>query len=260
MVARLIDSHCHLTDPRLLGQIDAVVQRARDAGLGGMLTVGTSPPDGRAAVELANRFADVWVAVAIHPHRAGDFSQDALQQIDSLLGNPRVVAVGEIGLDYHSDFAPREVQEAAFGAQLRLAARRNRPVIIHSRESIAETLAVISRVAAEAGPIPGVFHSFTGTIDEAKAILAAGFFISLSGVVTFRKSEPLQAVARMLPADRLLVETDAPYLSPEPVRKIKTNEPAHVVHTLRKVAELRGVSPEQLAEQTAQNARRLFGM
>lgn len=254
----LVDSHCHLTDRRLFEQADEVIVRARDAGVTTLVTVGCGREDSDKAVELATRFDGVYAAVAIHPHDAKSFTADSLAWIERLQGQPKVVALGEIGLDYHYDFSPRDVQRVAFDAQLRLATRLAKPVIIHSREAVGESLEMITRARAEVGEIGGVFHSFTGTADEADAVLVAGFFISLSGIVTFRNSVELQAVARRIPADRLLVETDAPYLSPEPVRKQKVNEPANVAHTLRFIAGLRGVSAEELARQTTDNARRLF--
>jgi TatD DNase family protein len=264
MAEKVFDSHCHLTDPRLLGSIDAVMQRARQAGVAGVLTVGTGIDDGRAAIGLAERFGDVWAAAGIHPHNAGTFRGEMLADLAAMLGHPRMVALGEIGLDYHYDFAPRDAQQAAFEAQLRLAADLGKPVIIHSRLAIDDALAIIARVRLErgnaGGPICGVFHSFTGTVAEAGAILEAGFFISLSGVVTFKKAAELADVARAVPADRLLLETDGPYLSPEPMRKIKANEPALLVHTLARVAELRGVSIDELAGQTTRNVAALFNV
>jgi TatD DNase family protein len=261
---KVFDSHCHLTDPRLLAGIEAVMQRARDAGVAGVVTVGTGIEDGRAAIGLAEQFEDVWAAAAIHPHDAGKFRPEMLAELAAILGHPRMVALGEIGLDYHYDFAPRDVQQAAFEAQLGLAAELGKPVIIHSRLAISDALAIIARARAGKGnegrPIRGVFHSFTGTVAEAKAILDAGFFVSLSGVVTFKKAGELTEVARVVPADRLLLETDGPYLSPEPMRNHKVNEPALVVHTLAKVAELRGVSADVLAGQTTRNVATLFGV
>lgn len=259
-MGKLIDSHCHVTDPRLLCQVGDVIARARAAGIAGVLTIGTRTEDNTAAAELADRYPDVWAAGAIHPHDAGTFHPNMLADLRSFLARPRVVALGEIGLDYHYDFAPHDVQQAAFAAQLELAAELGKPVIVHSREAIADTLAVIDRVRRAHGPLRGVFHSFAGSADEARAVLESGFFLSLSGVVTFKKSESLQAVARLVPDDRLLLETDAPYLSPEPMRKVRTNEPALLVHTLAKVAELRGVDRDWLADQTARNAEKLFGM
>ncbi|MDD4891587.1 MAG: TatD family hydrolase [Phycisphaerae bacterium] len=256
----LIDSHAHLTDHRLLSQIDDVINRARAGGLAGILTIGTRTEDNLLAGELAERYPDVWAAGAIHPHDSAKFSPDMLPALREFLARPRVVALGEIGLDYHYDFAPRDVQHRSFEAQLMLAAELGKPVIIHSREAIADTLAIVARLRAAHGPIRGVFHSFTGTADEAKAILEAGFFLSLSGVVTFKKSDALHAVARLVPADRLLLETDSPYLSPEPMRRVKVNEPALLVHTLAKVAELRDGTRDSLAEQTARNVEALFGI
>ncbi len=255
---RTTDSHCHLTDPRLLEQIDAVVQRARSAGVWPLVTIGCGPDDGERAIELAARFDDVYATVAVHPHDAKGYSPALLERVEGLLSSPKVVAVGEIGLDYHYDFAPRQAQQASFEAQLRLAGRLDRPVVIHSRESIGDALEIIGRVRADGVPVRGVFHSFTGTAAEADAVLAAGLFISLSGIVTFRKAAGLQAAAGRVPPDRLLIETDAPYLSPEPMRSRKVNEPALLVHTRRFLAGLLGWDESELAERTAANAAALF--
>lgn len=253
----LFDSHCHLTDRRLIGQIDEVMARARAAGIRRILTVGCSPDDAALAATLADRFEEVFFSAAIHPHDAGTFSPAGLGRITDLLAHAKAVAVGEIGLDYHYDFAPRPAQKLALAEQLALAGRLDLPVILHSREAVGDVLAIL----AESGlPIRGVFHSFTGTAAEARTIIDAGFCISLSGVVTFKKAGELADVARFIPADRLLVETDAPYLAPEPVRRLKVNEPALLVHTLARVAELRNTTPDELAGQTARNAEQLFAL
>lgn len=256
----ITDSHCHLTDKRLHGDVQAVLDRARAAGVNRFVTVGCGPADAAAAVELADRFDDVWAAAGIHPHDAKDYSEQAFEQIESLLVRPRVVALGEIGLDYHYDFSPRPPQLAAFEAQLRHAHRLGLPVIIHCREAVDDALELIGRLRSEGVSIRGVFHCYTGTPDEAVRVLDAGFLISLAGMVTFKKSVELQQVARLVPADHLMVETDAPYLSPESVRKVRPNEPAFVAHTLKFLADLRGEDASQLAASTAANSAGLFGL
>jgi TatD DNase family protein len=200
----------------------------------------------------------VYALAGVHPHEAKDVPEGYLDEVGRCAAHERNVAVGEIGLDYHYDFSPRPAQREVFAAQLDLAGRLGKPVVIHSREAIDDTLAVL----ADAG-VPGerlVFHSFTAGPDDVRRVLDLGAVVSFAGVVTFARADDNRRAARLVPADRLLIETDAPYLSPEPVRKIKTNEPANVLHTLRKLAEVRAEPPEALAEQTTANARRFFGI
>ncbi|MCG3179873.1 MAG: D-aminoacyl-tRNA deacylase [Phycisphaerae bacterium] len=257
---KIVDSHCHLTHEKIAVQLDDVLARARSAGVGAFLTVGCGPEDAARAVALAAGHDDVWAAVGIHPHDAETFSPDAMSRITPLLEHDRVVAVGEIGLDYHYDFSPRVAQQEAFAAQLEVAARADLPVIIHCREAIPDALATIARCRADGLAVRGVFHCFTGTAAEIVQVVAAGFHVSLAGMVTFKKSDELRDAARLIPVDQLLLETDCPYLSPEPVRKVKVNEPAHLLHTFRFLADLLGASEQELAERTNANAQSLFGI
>jgi TatD DNase family protein len=256
----IVDSHCHLTHKSLIGEVDEVLTRARDAGVGALVTVGCGREDAERAVALSERFEDVWSVVGVHPHDAGEFVESDLEWIERLAGRPRVVAIGEMGLDYHYDFSPRASQPPAFEAQLRLAHRLDMPVVIHCREAVNEALSLIGRLRDGGVSIRGEFHCFTGKPVEAEAIVAAGFHVGIAGIVTFKKSDGLREAALRVPADRLLIETDSPYLSPEPVRKIKRNEPAHVMHTLEFLADLRGVSAKELARQTDANVQELFGI
>ena len=251
----MIDTHCHLTDPRLLEQLDEVVERARVAGVGRMITIGTDLEDDRAAIALCRGRENLRCVVGIHPNYTQDAALADVAQLRELQADPAVVAMGEMGLDYFHKFADRDHQRRMFEAQMALAAEFGRPVVIHSREAIDDTLAVMKNFAG----VRAVFHCFTGTMAEAERILAAGYWISFTGPVTYKKNDALRDVARMVPLDRLMVETDAPYLSPEPKRSQKTNEPALVMYTAARLAEVKGVSLAELDRVTTANAERFFG-
>ncbi|HEY1204340.1 MAG: TatD family hydrolase [Bryobacteraceae bacterium] len=248
----LADSHCHLDDPQFDADREAVIERARAAGVETMLAVGSGPPDLEAGIRLAEGHAQIVASVGVHPHEAAKATPETFERLRELLANPKVVAIGEIGLDYHYNFSPPEVQREVFARQLEMARAASRPVIIHTREAWPDTL----RMLAEARLAGGIMHCFSEGPAEAEQVLALGFHISFAGVVTFPKALRVQAVARMVPLDRLLVETDAPYLAPVPHRG-KRNEPAFVVETARKAAELRGVTVEEIAAATTENFKRL---
>ncbi len=255
----LFDSHCHLTSGKFAGRVGEVLAAARAVGVGGCLTAGTSVADSTAALGLARRHEGVVFAAGVHPHEAAGVGEDYLDRLADLAaaGQTACAAVGEIGLDYHYDFSPRDIQRRVLDAQLDLAVRLDKPVILHAREATADMLAALSGYA---GTLRGVVHSFTGDADEVRRYLDQGWFIGFAGIVTFKRADANRAAARLVPADRLLVETDAPYLSPEPVRKCFPNVPAHVVHTAALLADLRGVSLDQLARRTTANAAALFGL
>ncbi len=273
----LIDTHCHLTYPELCGQIDAVVQRARAAGVTHMITVATTPEDARRAGPLLAAYEGLALAAGIHPHEAGKATAEdcsalaeihaagiAPREIESRAAGARnerrfvPVAVGEAGLDFHYDFAPHDVQERVFREQIELAIRVGRPLIIHARESEARVCDILAEYRELRGRF--VFHCFSGGPEMATRILELGGWLSFTGVVTFKNATAIQAAAQIVPADRMMVETDSPYLSPEPLRKIRPNEPAHVVHTARFLADLRGVTAAALAAQTTENAVRFFAL
>jgi TatD DNase family protein len=239
----MIDSHCHLTARAFAQDLPAVLARARAAGITRMVTVGTSPADWEAALALAAREPDVAVACGVHPHEAAAGGWEGLRALD-------VVAIGEIGLDYHYDFAPRPRQRDAFAAQLHIAQQRGLPIIIHERDAAADVLDILSRE----GCPPGVWHCFSGSADLAREVLARGLHLGFGGLATFPKgTEGIRAAARACPADRLLLETDAPYLAPVPHRG-RRNEPAFVADTARFLADLRGAPVDGSA------AVRLFGL
>jgi TatD DNase family protein len=257
----MIDSHCHLADDAFVSDLGDVVARAKAAGLDRVLCIldASSDEELQRAADLSARWPDVRFGLGVHPHQAGKYAEDpdvaarvAGTALDAVAG---VRALGEVGLDYHYDFAPREVQQRVFAAQVRLALARNLPVIIHTREADADTLAIL-RDAGETA-VRGVFHCFTGDAALAEAALDLGFYLSFSGIVTFPKAQALRDVAAATPADRLLVETDSPYLSPVPHRGGR-NEPARVVHVADALAAVRGVTPDAFRAQTTANFERLF--
>jgi len=250
---RLIDAHAHLADERILPDVEGVVARAREAGLAGIVTIATGADDTRTHVALAERFADVWATAGIHPHAASTSSAGTLSLVRETLAHPRVVAVGETGLDYHYDFSPRQVQRDNFARHLELARETGLPVIVHAREAD-DDLRALLREAGQ-GTV-GVLHSFSSTRELLEDALAMGWYASFSGMITFKKFDGLDFV-RMVPADRIMVETDTPYLAPVPHRG-KTNEPAFVVYTARRAAEIRGDDPDEFFARTLANTRRFY--
>jgi len=255
-----VDSHAHIDGEDFDADRDEVVSRARAAGVRAIMNVGTGDPhsDGlERAVAVAERYEGVFAAVGVHPHDAKLYDEEAERRLLSLTKKGgRVVAWGEIGLDYHYDHSPRDVQREVFARQLRLAREASLPVVIHSREADDETIEILSR-ELEGSERAGVLHCFGGGPRMAEAALALGFYISFAGNVTFKKADALREVALTVPAERLLVETDCPFLAPVPHRG-RRNEPSYVVETARFLATLRGVGPEELGRATAENFCRLF--
>ena len=256
----MIDSHCHLDDDRFAEDREAVIERALAAGVTRMMSIGTGdgPPDYECAIRFADKYECVYATVGVNPHAAKQFDHLSPSRIAELLKHPKVLGLGEIGLDYHYDFAPRDVQHRAFLDQLEVAKSARKPIIIHTREAWPDTFDLLEKYWAPAG-LPGIMHCFSGGLVEAERCLKMGFYLSFAGVVTFPKALELQEAARVAPADRILVETDAPYLAPAPHRG-KRNEPSFVVHTGEKLAGLRGVPLETIREQTTANFRTLFAL
>ena len=257
----MIDSHCHLADEKFAADLPAVVARAREAGvLSAMciLSADEAPELARVPV-VRDAWPDVYFAAAIHPHRAGAYAgraAEAAAVTASAVDAATAVAVGEIGLDYHYDFAPKDVQREVFAAQVDFAVSRGLPVVIHTREATEDTIAVLRE--AGGGEVRGVMHCFSGSLAEARLALDLGFYISLSGILTFPKAGELRETARKLPVDRLLVETDAPFLAPVPNRG-KRNEPAWVRATLETLASVHGMPADVMASHVAANFRTLIG-
>lgn len=251
----MIDTHCHLTDPRLAEQLDLVLERAAAAGVERMVTIGTDLDDGMRCIELCRAIPNVRCAIGVHPNHCGQVPIEDLPRLRQLQFDPAVVALGEMGLDYHHHFAPIDRQRNVFEFQLELAAELNRPIVIHSREATDDSLAILRGFPR----VRAVFHCFTGTVDEARKILDAGYLLGFTGAATFKKSDQIRDAIALAPMDRILVETDAPYLTPEPMRKQKTNEPALVVHVAATVAQVKGVDLEQIDRITTANAAAFYG-
>jgi TatD DNase family protein len=250
----LVDSHCHLDDSKYDEDREQAIERARDAGVELLLAIGTGngPPDLEAAIRLADRYPFFYASIGVHPHDASKADEETFTRLGALAAHPKVVAVGEIGLDYHYDLSPREVQRAVFARQLALAAETGKPIVIHTREAWDDTLAALPAAL----PHGGIMHCFTGDAAQARQALDRGFHLAFGGVLTFPKAEPVRDAARLTPDDRLLVETDCPYLAPIPHRG-KRNEPAFMVETVRRLAEVRGATVEHIAEVTTRNFRNL---
>jgi len=249
----LVDSHCHLDDSKFDEDREQTIERALEAGVTRMLAIGTAdgPPDLEVAIRLAERYPFIFATVGIHPHDASKATDETFARLRELAAHPKVIAIGEIGLDYHYDFSPRDVQRAVFDRQLAIAADAGKPIVIHTREAWEDTMGQIKEL-----PHGGIMHCFTGDSEQARQALDLGFHLSFGGVLTFPKAEGLREAARMAPDDRILVETDCPYLAPAPHRG-KRNEPAFVVDTARRLADVRGTTPEGIAELTTRNFERL---
>jgi TatD DNase family protein len=253
----LIDSHCHLDGKTFAADLDAVIGRARAAGVETLVAVGTGdgPPDLEAGVRLAEAYPFIYATAGVHPHDASKATEETWPELLALSGHPKVVALGEIGLDYHYNFSPPETQRAVFARQLEIAREAGLPVVIHTREAWADTVELIRRHYGDARA-GGVFHCFSSGPREAEEAVAMGFHVSFSGIVTFPRAQEVQEAARVVPDERLLVETDAPYLAPVPYRG-KRNEPGWVTYTAAALGVLRGVTAEEIAVVTSANWRRL---
>jgi TatD DNase family protein len=256
-VIDLFDTHAHLHFPQFVDDLEAALDRARAAGVRRFVNIGTDVTTSRASIELASTHPEVWATVGVHPHDAAEVTEEDLGEIERLAASPDVVAIGEMGLDFFRNLSPREAQERVFRWQLDLCRRLRKPAVIHCREAHAETLTICAEErVAEVG---GIMHCFSGDVEVARRCLDLNLLISLAGPVTYPSSRKLCEVARIAPADRLVVETDCPFLPPQPHRG-QRNEPAYLALTAARVAELRGESLEALAHRTTDNARRLFGV
>jgi TatD DNase family protein len=254
---RLVDSHCHLDDKQFDADREQTVERARAAGVTHLLAIGTGngPPDLETAIRLADTYPFVFATIGIHPHDASKATQEAFDALRRLAAHPKVLGIGEIGLDYHYDFSPREVQRSVFEAQLEIASEAGKPIVIHTREAWEDTMDTLrSKWSGR-----GIMHCFTGNAQQAREALDAGFHLAFGGVLTFPKGDSVREAAAITPAERLLVETDCPYLAPVPYRG-KRNEPAFLVETVKRLAQVRGSHPDEIGELTTRNFERLFGI
>lgn len=254
---RLIDSHCHLNYPGLAERQDEVLESARAAGVTGFLNISTRRTEWGEVVSAAERNADVWASIGVHPHEADAHPDLGMSQLVGASSHSSVIAIGECGLDYYYDKSDRAAQRDRFEAHIEAARATGLPLVVHTRDAEEDTAEILER-AVNKGGVRGVLHCFTGSYSLARHALDLGFYVSLSGIVTFKNAQDLQQTARKLPADRMLVETDSPFLAPVPHRG-RTCEPAFVADTARFLADLRGVPAEQLAEETTANFFTLFG-
>jgi TatD DNase family protein len=252
----LVDSHCHLDFPDLSADLDGVVSRARTAGIGRMVTISTRVRRLPDLLAITDRFGDVFCSVGTHPHHAHEELDVTAADLVAKSAHPKVVAIGEAGLDYFYDNSPRPAQEQGFRAHIAAARETGLPLVIHAREADDDVARILEEETGK-GAFPAVLHCYTGGPDLAKRAIALGLYISFTGILTFKASQGLRDIAAALPADRIMVETDAPYLAPGKYRG-KRNEPAYVVETAKTLAETRGVSPDQIAQQTTDNFFRLF--
>ncbi len=258
-VADLIDTHAHLDDDQLASDLANVLERARLAGVVRIIAVATSAASSVAALQLADKHAQLAATAGIHPNHVAKEPADAWDRVSQLIADPRVVGVGETGLDRHWDDTPFDQQQEFFARHLQISRQHRKPIVIHCREAEAEVLAMLRDEFDQNGPILGVMHSFVGSPTTLSACLEMGLSISFAGMLTYKNAANVREVAAKVPLDRLLVETDSPYLAPVPLRG-KRNEPANVVHTATCLAELHGITLENLAARTTTNARGLFGL
>ena len=256
MLPVLVDSHCHLDFSDFGGEVDAVIARAQAAGVARLVSISTNIKKHGDIIVIAETFPDVYCSVGTHPHNAHEELEFGVADIVARTHHPKVVAIGEAGLDYHYDYSPREAQERGFRNHIAAARETGLPLVIHAREADADMARILEEETGN-GPFPAVLHCFTGSRELAQRAIVLGLSISFTGILTFKKSGELRAIAASLPADRILVETDAPYLAPGRFRG-KRNEPAYVVETAKVLAEARGVTFEEIARQTTQNFFRLF--
>ena len=254
----LIDTHCHLTFKQLSGDIAGVLERSRKGGITGWVTVGTDAEHNRKCVELADRFENIYATVGIHPHDAKNVTDATLEELKELAQREKVVAIGETGLDLHYNFSPPKVQKDVFIKHLVIASEYDLPVIVHCREAFEETINILSTYGKDIKRL--VFHCFGGSAEQAKIVLDRGYYISFTGVVTFKNASGVREAVCAVPLERLMVETDCPYMSPEPVRKQKVNEPALMIHTARFLAELKEMDFANFCEKVSSTSRDFFGI
>ncbi len=250
----MIDSHCHLDFKEYRNNIDQIIKNARDAGIHTLINIGADLESSKRSVELAAKYNFIYATVGVHPHDASKYDDRTETELLKLLENKRVVAIGEIGLDYYRDLSPRPVQQRAFRRQLEIAVDRKYPVVIHTRESFHNTVNIVKEFAQSLRG--GIFHCFPGTIEDALEVIELGFHISVGGVITYPKAK-MAEVAVKAPLDSILLETDSPYLTPVPFRG-KTNQPAYVAYVRDKVAELRGIAPSEVEKVTDRNCRKVY--
>ena len=251
----VFDTHAHLNDEAYEADREEMIQRARQAGITLIVNIGFNLASSRESIDLADRYDLVYASVGIHPHDAAEAGPGYLEELQKMARHPKVVAIGEIGLDYYRDLSPRPVQRQVFLEQMALAKKLEKPIIIHDRDAHGAMMDMLRK--EKLGPAGGVMHCYSGSWEMARELLAMGFYLSIAGPVTFPNASKLKEVAAKVPADRLLIETDAPYLTPVPYRG-RRNEPAYILYTAAEIARVRGMAKDDLAKMCAENGRRLF--
>ncbi len=256
---QFIDAHAHLTSKSYKNTLDDVLQRSCQAGVTRWVTIGTDIADSVRCVELCNKYEDIYCAVGVHPHDAKDVTDESIEQLRQMIqASHKVKAIGEIGLDYYYEHRDKSTQKQVFRQQLELAGETGLPVVIHCREAFDDCMAVLREFGRDDVPI--LFHCFGGDVEQAKTVFDQGYYISFTGILTFSNARQTQEVAGYAPLERVLLETDCPYLSPEPKRGVRPNEPAFMVHTANKLAQLRDMPPEDIAKITTGNTMLFFGI
>lgn len=254
----LIDTHAHLTFEDLENQVDAVLTRSIEAGVTRWITIGTDTEHSERVLSLVDRYDKMWAALGYHPHYANEITDADMELLKQQLQQKKVVAVGECGLDYHYDNVIAENQHRLFRQHLDIAAELQKPVIVHTRDAFDDTMNILAEYTGKLKSI--VIHCYGGDTEQTQQVLDCGYYISFTGTVTFKRSEPLREVAKMIPLDRLMIETDCPYISPHPVRNIRPNEPALLIHTAQCLADLHGISIEAFAQKVTQISENFFGL
>ncbi len=255
---KLIDSHAHLTFDELQKNLDNVLQRSVQAGITGWITVGTDAEQNKKVISVIDKYENLYGAVGIHPHYASQISPADINQIKELAKHKKIVAIGETGLDFHYNLSKQDAQKELFKNLLEIAAENNLPVIIHCRDAFDETNEIVDKFKDSLKNV--VFHCWGGAVEQAQIVLNKGFYISFTGVVTFKNAKQARDAAKIVPLERMMIETDCPYMSPEPYRKQKTNEPALLIHTAAKIAELKQMSLEKFADEVTKTTKRFFNL
>ena len=255
---KLIDTHCHLTFDDFKDDIDGVIDRSIEAGVCSWVTIATEPGKLQGVVALTERFDNMYAGLGYHPHDAKSVTEGDLADLRRLCGHEKVVAVGETGLDFFYDHSPRQVQKEIFRAHLNIAEQLNLPVILHTRNAFDESMEILDEYTGRLKDV--VVHCFSGTEEQTRFVLDRGYHVSFTGIVTFKKAEETRRAAKMVPLDRMMVETDCPFISPEPVRNQRPCQPALMVHTAKKIAELKGLSLEDFAEKVTETSKKFFGI
>lgn len=254
----LIDTHAHLTFPELEKDIDAVVARSIEAGVTSWITVGPDPDQIKKVLALIEKHDNMYAALGFHPHEAKQVTSGDLEFLKEMAAVEKVVAIGETGLDFHYDHSPRDIQKQIFSKHLQIASEVNLPVVVHMREAFDETLEILDEFTGRVKKV--VFHCYSGTAEQTKKVLDKGYLVSFTGIVTFKKTDEVRQAAKLVPLDRLMIETDCPYMSPEPVRNTRPCEPAMLIHTAKKLAEVKEMDLEDFAQAVTATSKQFFSL